>query len=391
MADEGRLRQILFNLAGNAVKFTEGGGVLIRVDPVKAAKGRGGSQRVRLRFSVRDSGPGVPEEARERIFEDFGHAHPSHSVRYGGAGLGLAVVRRLAEAMSGTVTVNDAPGGGALFVFEAEFPSIDDTARALVVSDQSIIVASPSRDVRDAAELQINGCCGDTQTVETLEPALEAGEDAVVLIDHAFSGSEQLLAKPRTRKALILLTPDERGLIEKYRLIGYAGYLIKPLRRSSVAARIAAITGRENTETATRSEDERIAPGMAPGARVLLVEDNPVNALLAQALLKREGCAVERAGTGEEALTALARTGFDIVLMDVRMPGMGGLAATRALRARGDETPIVALTATAFEEDRRAALDSGMNDFLSKPFEAATLRALLTRWTKRDHRVKLAS
>jgi CheY-like chemotaxis protein len=391
LADEGRLRQVLFNLAGNAVKFTETGGVLIRVDAVRAPKGKGQPGKTRLRFTVRDSGPGVPAEARARIFEEFGHADPAHAIRYGGAGLGLAVVRRLAAAMEGDVGVGDAEGGGAVFWFEAAFTPIAGTVRQPSGIDQPVVIASPSAEVREAAALQIDGCCGQARGVATLDEALaETPDDAVVLVDHAFAAKGQLLPKPRGRKALILLTPDERGLIEKYRLTGYGGYLIKPLRRSSLAARVAALTGRES-EPASRSEDERIGPGICPGARVLLVEDNPVNALLAQALLKREGCAVERAGTGEEALTALSRTGFDIVLMDVRMPGMGGLAATRALRARGDETPVIALTATAFEDDRRAALESGMNDFLSKPFEAATLRALLARWTKRDHRVKLAS
>ncbi len=388
LGDEGRLRQVLFNLAGNAVKFTEKGGVLIQVETVKTRAKTGGE--VRLRFTIRDSGPGVPREARTRIFEEFGHADPSHAVRYGGAGLGLAVVKRLAEAMDGVVSVGDAQGGGALFTFDAAFSAIPDTTRAGGLTDQLVVVASPSRDVRDAAVVQINGCCGRAEGVESFEAMMaDTREDAVVLVDHAFAAPGQLLPKPRGRKALILLTPDQRGVIEKYRLIGYGGYLIKPLRRSSLVSRILALTGHEAAEPA-RSEDDRIAPGVAAGTRVLLVEDNPVNALLAQALLKREGCAVERAASGEEALTALARTGFDLILMDLRMPGMGGLAAARALRARDDNTPIIALTATAFEDDRKACLEAGMNDFLSKPFEAATLRALLTRWTKRDGRMRLA-
>ncbi len=125
--------------------------------------------------------------------------------------------------------------------------------------------------------------------------------------------------------------------------------------------------------------------------RVLVAEDNPVNAMLIQAMLKREGCTVELAGAGEEVLQALARSRYDLVLMDMRMPGMDGPAAARALRVRGDETPIVALTANAFEEDRKACLEAGMNAFLSKPVDAATLKALLARWTNRDSRVKLAS
>jgi CheY-like chemotaxis protein len=125
--------------------------------------------------------------------------------------------------------------------------------------------------------------------------------------------------------------------------------------------------------------------------RVLVAEDNPVNALLAKSLLRREGCTVELAGSGQEALDALARSRYDLVLMDVRMPGLDGPDTTRRLRARGDETPVIAVTANAFEEDRRACLEAGMNAFLTKPVDPAALRAALTRWTNRDARAKLAS
>jgi CheY-like chemotaxis protein len=124
---------------------------------------------------------------------------------------------------------------------------------------------------------------------------------------------------------------------------------------------------------------------------VLLAEDNPVNALLAKTLLRREGCAVETAASGDEAVASMARARYDLVLMDMRMPGMDGLAATRAVRALGDDTPIVALTANAFAEDRRACLDAGMNGHLAKPIDVEQLRATLARWTNRDSRVKLAS
>src|SRR5262249_1633987 len=128
-----------------------------------------------------------------------------------------------------------------------------------------------------------------------------------------------------------------------------------------------------------------------PGVRVLIAEDNPVSALLAKSLLRREGCTVELAGSGDEALAALARSRYDLVLMDMRMPGLDGPAATRAMRARGDETPVTAVTATVYEEDRKACLEAGMNAFLTKPVEPAALRAALARWTNRDARAKLAS
>ncbi|MGH6998338.1 MAG: response regulator, partial [Phenylobacterium sp.] len=163
-----------------------------------------------------------------------------------------------------------------------------------------------------------------------------------------------------------------------HRAAGFAGYLIKPLRRASLAERVLAV---RRDDPARTVEDERIAPAAAPGARILLVEDNPINALLARTLLTREGCRVDQAGGGEEALAALTVGVYDLILMDMRMPGLSGLETTRRVRALGVRTPVVALTANAFEEDRHACLAAGMDDFLVKPLTPDALRAALGRWT----------
>jgi CheY-like chemotaxis protein len=387
VADEGRLRQILFNLAGNAAKFTEAGGVLIRA----SATNRGSKSRVR--FTITDTGPGVPIEARERIFEEFGHADPHHATRYGGAGLGLAVVKRLVAAMGGEVGVESEPGSGATFWFEASFGVTGASAKTQPLEDVTVVIASPSPQVLEAASAQIAAAGGQVWAAPSLEAALTgATDDAPVLVDHALApDARSLVLKPRGRKALILLKPEERHLIEKYRGAGYLGYLIKPLRRCSVAERVLAIAPGAPAQTGPRTEDERVANAGVAGVRVLLAEDNPVNALLVQTLLKREGCTVELAGTGEEALAALAHSRYDLVLMDMRMPGMDGPATARALREREDATPIIALTANNFESDKRECLEAGMNAFMTKPLEPAALRAMLIRWTNRDSRVKLAS
>jgi CheY-like chemotaxis protein len=190
-----------------------------------------------------------------------------------------------------------------------------------------------------------------------------------------------------------MLKPEERDLIERYRTAGWSGYLIKPLRRVSLAARVEAVlaSSAPGGPSVAPNDDERLSSAAMSGVRVLVAEDNPVNALLAKSLLRREGCTVELAGSGEEALLALTRGRYDLVLMDMRMPGLDGPAATRALRSRGDETPVVAITANAFEEDRRECLEAGMNGYLTKPVDPAALRAALARWTKRDTRAKLAS
>ncbi len=389
LADDGRLRQILFNLAGNAVKFTEAGGVLIAVSCAEVKK-----DCATLHFAVSDTGPGVPPQAHERVFEEFGHADPQHAVKYGGAGLGLAVVKRLVEAMEGVVGLDSNPGEGATFWFEAAFPVIESAPREKALATLRVGVASPSEFVREAAAGQLLASGAAAILGDAVDVVVEATEDnGVVLVDHALAPQGSLATRPKQRKALILLKAEERELIERYRGAGWNGYLIKPLRRISVSARVLAAL---NTSTASLRapqgpEDERVAPATVAGVRVLIAEDNPVNALLVQALLKREGCTVELAGTGEEALQALARSRYDMVLMDMRMPGMDGIAATRKMRASGDETPVIALTANAFEEDRRICLEAGMNAFLTKPVDAAALKTALARWTNRDSRVKLAS
>jgi len=216
----------------------------------------------------------------------------------------------------------------------------------------------------------------------------------VLLIDPE-AGRRRIAPPPKDRPALVMLPPEGRNRVARHRAAGYAGYLIKPLRRASLAGRVLACLQERGVAALAppppASEDERAADAGACGARVLLAEDNPVNALLARALLSREGCTIERVANGQEALDALAAAPYDLILMDMRMPVMDGLTAARALRARGITTPMVALTANAFEDDRRACLEAGMDDFLTKPIEPAALRAALARWTCPPGEAKLAS
>ncbi len=370
VADDGRLRQILFNLAGNAVKLTRAGGVLLSAACADAPGGR-----VRLRFSVRDTGPGLDAAAQARVWEEFEQADAG--ARAGGAGLGLAIVRRLADAFGGRLGVESRPGEGALFWFEAEFETAGRGEAATgALPGVTVAVASPSPVVVAAAALQVEAEGGRVVRAEAAGPT-DAPVD-VWLVDAAGAAPPP----PRGAPALLLLAAEERDRIGEAREAGYAGYLVKPLRRASVAARVRAVLAgaAPAAPRAILAEDERTAAAAAQGARVLLAEDNAVNALLARALLAREGCVVERVGTGEEALEAARRAPFDLILMDLRMPGGGGLAATAALRKAGVRAPVVALTANAFADDRRACLDAGMDDFLVKPLDPAALRAVLARW-----------
>ena len=370
LGDEGRLRQILFNLAGNAIKFTPTGGVLICAQGGEPIDGQ-----VRLRFSVRDTGPGVPAAERGRIFEEYARV-PGETARLEGTGLGLAIVRRLAAAHGGSIGLESPKDGGAEFWFEAEFPLVAGSAVETPLEGLLVQVVSASAVVRQAAAgLDLQGG-GRAETYDVFRPDAKAD---LVMIDRPLAD-----AAPPGARALVLLTPEQRGDIEALKASGFAGYLIKPLRRTSLAERILAVVGREGPKAQHRGEDERLAPACAVGVRVLLAEDNPINALLARTLLEREGCAVEIASNGLDAFKAGKAGQHDLILMDQRMPGMDGVQAARALREAGVKTPIVALTADAFEDDRRACLAAGMDDFLAKPLETGALRGVLGRWARRQ-------
>jgi CheY-like chemotaxis protein len=383
MADEGRLRQVLLNFAGNAIKFTpSGGGVLLLA-------GRGPSGDVRL--SVQDTGPGVAPDARDKVFKPFVQVEAAHGSQLGGAGLGLAVVARLAQATGSKVGVTDAPGGGADFFFEGRFLPAGVAPIGMALAGLTVGVASPVGVVREAAVRQIEASGGRAVAAPSVDGLLSrCPADAVLLIDERLSAGAKAYAPPPGRVAIIMLASESRALIEPRRAAGFAGYLIKPLRPESLAERVRAARAAEPAGVAIAVEDERIAPSVAKGARVLLAEDNPINAMLARILLEREGAQVERVTSGEEAVAALAGGAFDLVLMDLRMPGLDGMAATRSLRAKGVRTPVVALTADAFEDDRRSCLAAGMDDFLVKPLTPDTLRAALLRWTGPARAVKLA-
>jgi CheY-like chemotaxis protein len=390
LADEGRLRQILLNFAGNAIKFTSEGGVLITAEP---REGDTDGPPV-LRFTVSDTGPGVPLDDRARIFEPF--VQSEAGARVGGAGLGLAIVTSLAHQMDGAVGVGGAQG--ADFWFEAAFEPAAPASADRSLLGQTVAIASPNAVVREAAARQIAASGGRSVTAQSLEQAARRAPGAVLLVDPALVRGRRLPKPPAGAPALILLKPEERGRIARARALGYAGYLIKPLRRESLAARVLVASGHASPAGPMADlDDERIAPAAAPGARVLLAEDNPINAMLARTLLEREGCTVERAANGEEALDIGASGHFDVILMDVRMPKLSGLEAARALRARGVRAPIVALTADAYEDDRQACLAAGMDDFLVKPLTLVALRAALARhtgaaaWTRGPRDAKLAS
>ncbi|RAK59478.1 hybrid sensor histidine kinase/response regulator [Phenylobacterium hankyongense] len=372
-ADEGRLKQILLNFAGNAVKFTLEGGVLLGV--AETADGA-------LRFTVEDTGPGVAPAQREHIFDAFAQARAADA-QLGGAGLGLAIARRLARGMGGEVGFAAARGGGAVFWFEAGFRRLPGAQAPALLAGRTVGVASPSAIVREAARRQIQACGGRAVTTAGVDALVaRTGPKDVLLIDHGLATAASTLRAPADRRSIVLLAPEDRDRMARYKRAGFAGYLIKPLRRASLAERVLIAAGAAS-EAEAAPQDERMAAAVAPGVRVLLVEDNPINALLARALLTREGCDVDHALGGEEAIAAVKVGVYDVILMDMRMPGLSGEETARRLRADGVVTPIVALTANAFDDDRQACLAAGMDDYMVKPLSPDVLRAALTRWTGR--------
>jgi signal transduction histidine kinase/CheY-like chemotaxis protein len=390
IGDEGRIRQILFNLAGNAVKFTESGGVTLGFAP------QGGG---RWRLQVRDTGPGVPVDKQERIFEEFSQADASIARRYGGAGLGLAIVRRLALAMGGVVGLDSRPGAGATFYVDLPLALASPShaeGGSLAAEDLSglmVGVLARERVLREGAmALARQAGAGVAGSADLALPG--TGLDAV-LVDHGLLADRSAAAVgaflAQSPPAVVMIAPEDRGKLERYRALGLARYLIKPLRRLSLAEHVKmaarGVLARPAVGGADAAADDRLAPHSLLGLKVLLAEDNPVNALLARTVLTRAGGLVTVAADGEEALEAFraAEGDFDLVLLDLRMPRLDGLGAARRLRTMGEKganVPIVALTAEASAEDRVAALAAGMNDFATKPIGPGALEALAGRCIK---------
>jgi CheY-like chemotaxis protein len=373
-ADERRLRQILFNLVGNAVKFTPAGAVMIALSWIKPG---------RLRIEVRDTGPGVPAAMQLRIFEEFAQADSSHARLFGGAGLGLAIVRKLARKLGGEAGVESAPGHGALFWVESPAAAVvSSPARSDDLAGYSVLIAAPTEFLRQSLSQAVESASGRAIFAALDEPAPPA--DAI-LLDHALAQGALAQFRQSGAPIVVLAPQEERALIESYRQAGVAHYALKPVRRAALVARLQAAIG-----------GEAVAAPSHAGARtnVLVADDNAVNALIARTWLERAGCAVSVVADGEAAVAAVREGRFDLVFLDLRMPVLGGIAAARCIRALpgpAGATPLIALTANAGETERAEALAAGMNDFVTKPIGPQQLADALARFTGPANEAKLAA
>jgi signal transduction histidine kinase/CheY-like chemotaxis protein len=384
MGDAARLRQVLLNLASNAIKFTERGGVALIVEP--------GARAGEIRFQVRDTGIGLAPQDQARIFLDFEQADGSATRKFGGTGLGLAISKRIVERMDGRITVESEAGLGATFSFTVPLqPATGDTAPDFAAPD----LAGKSTLIVAAADLEFSLLARRLEDWGAKTRVAADGNSAsalimerhwdVLLVDYplaqAMIANGDLARHDGTRR-IVLIKPSERHELPALKARGFSGYLVKPVRAASLAARLRADDAFEDLPVETASE-ATIAFASGKNLSILVAEDNEINALLARVLLTRLGHHPVIAGHGEAAVEswAAARAAgqpYDLVLMDVQMPGMDGLQAARRIRAAeaaaGDRSVrILALTANAQAEDREACLAAGMDGLLVKPLDRERL------------------
>jgi signal transduction histidine kinase/CheY-like chemotaxis protein/HPt (histidine-containing phosphotransfer) domain-containing protein len=397
IGDAARLRQVLLNLAGNAVKFTESGGVAIVAEP--------GAQPDQVTFQVRDTGAGIAPDAQARIFEEFEQADGGSTRRHGGTGLGLAISQRIVERMGGRITVESTPGAGATFRFTVPLPIADSTAADTPAPPQLdrkavMIVAPPESVVAALVARRLDGWGARASVVDDIAAACaRLSEPAwdTVIVDRALGrAAVETIARASAAAAtrrIVLVTPHDRDELASLRDAGFTAYLVKPIRAASLAARFAAPESAPFDDAepdADRRTDARPGASSHDGASraILVAEDNEINALLARALLARLGHRPTLVATGAQAVGAwraaqAAGTPYDLVLMDVHMPEMDGIEATREIRRLHGEkgrVPIIALSASAMQEETDACIKAGMVGHLPKPIDPVALATVLSRY-----------
>ena len=365
VADAGKIRQILFNLIGNAIKFTERGGVLVDIHYVKGE----------ISFRIMDTGPGIAPAAQERLFEAFSQTSAGDAYKDGGVGLGLAIVKKLAETMGGRVGLCSDEGTGACFrvrlpvdAAEVKFESAPEPGnlkRAAIAGLSGVTALSVGGMLSHAGI--------DVTIVDNAHAARRAKPD--VIIAAAELPERSLRALIKIAPTLVVLRPGDRGLMSRFHDMGASGWLVRPLRHSSLLERTKlAVQGASSDE----AEEET-----THGHRILIADDNPVNTLIARRALESAGFSVKVATTGREAVDLSDSFEPDLVFMDLRMPIMDGYDAMKALRANGLDMPVIAISAEMNPEIERRARAAGASGVAAKPLDADALRRLASNWTVR--------
>ena len=414
LGDPGRIRQVLTNLVTNAIKFTEKGHVFINVECEEQS-----DKEARMRFSVQDTGTGIPEDKLQSVFDKFTQADSSTTRKFGGTGLGLAICKQLVALMGGTVGATSAVGEGSTFWFilclprQAEapcapLPTADlKDVRVLIVEDNEINQRVLQEQLR---RWGLRNQCypSGEEALTTLRQAHAAGDPyQIAILDHQIPGMDgetlgrAIKGDPLLRETvLVMLTSlGRRGDAERLTEAGFSAYLVKPVRSSQLLDALAAVWGGRTQgkpiELVTRHTlaEAHAARPVAPTTeskiqhvRVLVAEDNVVNQRVAMRMLEKHGCRVDVAANGKEAVEMLETLPYDLIFMDCQMPEMDGFEATREIRRReeasGRHIPIIAMTANAMQGDQERCLEAGMDDYISKPVKPPIFQSVLGRWIR---------
>jgi len=405
-SDPGRLRQILTNLVGNAIKFTDTGEVAIHVRLAEETR-----EQALIRFEVHDTGIGMSPEVQGSLFKPFTQADSSTTRQYGGTGLGLAISKQLVTLLGGTIGVQSTVGQGSTFWFTVRLdkravPYDTSAVRQATLGGRRALCVDNNATNRAVLEAQLRACNMDVDCVANGYQALErlrlaCGNGLLydfVLVDYQLPGMDgmslgRVMRNDRTLgeiRLVMLTTFGQRGQGQAALQAGFAGYLVKPIRQSQLYDCLAAVIGMPTAPavptliTVHSVADEQTRRR----TRVLVADDNVVNQTVAARLLEKQGCRVDVVANGLEVLEALTRCPYDLVLMDCQMPEMDGYEATAAIRVREQQTgqhlPIIAMTANAMQGDRQVCLKAGMDDYMSKPVQSSQLAAIVKTWGNRQ-------
>lgn len=400
--DAGRLRQIILNLGGNGIKFTDQGGVMISVSVTYQNEAG-----VVVLFEVMDTGIGIPSDVQDKLFEEFSQVDSGSTRRHGGTGLGLAISQRIVQRMKGQIGVESALGEGSTFWFMVDlaldFAVAEPPLAPDALAGQRILLCdgnASSREIIRRSLTALGAQVSDSEEPEQILQSLARSEREGAIFDAALIDGalpEKTItelgkklrrsAAGRECRLVLLLGVDQHSRLEPYRQNGFEFYLVRPIRRRTLVQVLTGVHNEEGGWVDSRLPQVPAEPAAtvpAAPVRVLLAEDNRINQMLAEALLEKLGLDTECVANGRQAVEAVQKGNFALVLMDVNMPLMDGLQATREIRAlEGQKAviPIIAMTASAMDEDRQRCAVAGMNDYLAKPVEAEELQRLIARWT----------